>query len=119
MRKKIVAGNWKMNLTKEQSLALVSEISKNVQNLSEDTDVIVSPSYVNLSSVVEGTGRNKKVQVAAQNMHFAENGAYTGEISAEMLESIGVTTVILGHSERREYFNEGAHLLTKKGNETL
>ena len=119
MRKKIVAGNWKMNLTKEQSLALVSEISKNVQNLSEDTDVIVSPSYVNLSSVVEATGRNEKVQVAAQNMHFAENGAYTGEISAEMLESIGVTTVILGHSERREYFNEGAHLLTKKVEQAL
>ena len=119
MRKKIVAGNWKMNLTKEQSLSLVNEISKNVQNLSEDTEVIVSPSYVNLSSVVDGSGRNKNVQVAAQNMHFAENGAYTGEISAEMLESIGVTTVILGHSERREYFNEGSHLLTKKVEQAL
>ncbi len=119
MRKKIVAGNWKMNLTKDQSLELVNEISKNVDNLSEETEVIVSPSFVNLSSVVDSTSRNKKVQVAAQNMHFAENGAFTGEVSAEMLESIGISTVILGHSERREYFNEGSHLLTKKVEQAL
>ena len=91
-----------MNLTKEQSLTLIKEISNSVQNISEDTDVIVSPSFVNLSSVVESVDRNSKIEVAAQNMHFAENGAYTGEISAEMLESIGITTVILGHSERRD-----------------
>jgi triosephosphate isomerase len=119
MRKKIVAGNWKMNLTKEESLTLIKEISNSVQNISEDTDVIVSPSFVNLSSVVESVDRNNKIEVAAQNMHFAENGAYTGEISAEMLESIGITTVILGHSERREYFNEGSHLLTKKVEQAL
>jgi triosephosphate isomerase len=119
MRKKIVAGNWKMNLTKEESLTLIKEISNSVQNISEDTDVIVSPSFVNLSSVVESVDRNSKIEVAAQNMHFAENGAYTGEISAEMLESIGITTVILGHSERREYFNEGSHLLTKKVEQAL
>jgi len=119
MRKKIVAGNWKMNLTKEQSLELVDGISNGLENLSEDTEVIISPTFVNLLSVVDSVNRNKNVQVAAQNMHYAENGAYTGEISAEILKSIGVTTVILGHSERREYFDEDANLLTRKVEQAL
>jgi len=119
MRKKIVAGNWKMNLTKEQSLDLVNSISKDLGNLSEDTEVIVSPTFVNLLTVVDSENRNKKIEVAAQNMHYAENGAFTGEISAEMLKSIGVSTVILGHSERREYFKEDANLLTRKVEQAL
>ena len=119
MRKKIVAGNWKMNLDKAQSLKLVSEISKGLKQLSEDTLVIVSPPYINIPYVLDTDTRNKQIIVAAQNMHQAEGGAYTGEISAEMLKGAGVNTVILGHSERREYFNEDAHLLTKKVEQAL
>ena len=119
MRKKIVAGNWKMNLTKQQSLELVSEISRNLGKVSDDVEVVIAPTFVNLSSVVDASDRNEKIEVAAQNMHYAESGAFTGEISAEMLKSIGVRTIILGHSERRAYFNEDAHLLTRKVEQAL
>lgn len=119
MRKKIVAGNWKMNLDKNQSLDLVTQISAGLGNLTEDTKVVVSPPYINIPYIVDSDNRDQKVEVAAQNMHQAESGAYTGEISAEMLKAAGITTVILGHSERREYFEEDAHLLTKKVEQAL
>ena len=119
MRKKIVAGNWKMNLTKDASLALVNGISNGLPNLSEDIRVIVAPPFVNIPYVQDTADRNSKIEVATQNMHFAENGAYTGEVAADMLQAIGVNMVILGHSERREYFNEDAHLLTRKVEQAL
>ena len=119
MRKKIVAGNWKMNLDKAQSLQLVSEISNGLGQLASDTQVIVSPPYINIPYIMDASSRDKQIVVAAQNMHQAEGGAYTGEISANMLKGAGVNTVILGHSERREYFNEDAHLLTKKVEQAL
>ncbi len=119
MRKKIVVGNWKMNLNKEQSLQLVSDISSGLGSIDENTKVIVSPPFINIPYVIDANERDVKVEVAAQNMHFKESGAYTGEISAEMLLAVGVSTVILGHSERREYFNEDAHLLTKKVEQAL
>ena len=119
MRKKIVAGNWKMNLDKEQSVHLVAEISNSLGKLSEDTQVIVSPPYINIPYVLDASTKDKQIIVAAQNMHQAESGAFTGEISAAMLKSVGVDTVILGHSERREYFGEDAHLLTKKVEQAL
>ncbi len=119
MRKKIVAGNWKMNLDKEQSVHLVTEISNSLGKLSEDTQVIVSPPNINIPYVLDASTKDKQIIVAAQNMHQAESGAYTGEISAAMLKSVGIDTVILGHSERREYFGEDAHLLTKKVEQAL
>lgn len=119
MRKKIVAGNWKMNLDKEQSVQLVAEISNGLAKLDEDTQVIVSPPYINIPYVLDASTKDNQIVVAAQNMHQAESGAYTGEISAAMLKSAGVDTVILGHSERREYFSEDAHLLTKKVEQAL
>jgi triosephosphate isomerase len=119
MRTKIVAGNWKMNKNINDSRALVNEIIANIDKDSLDnTRVIVAPPYVNLSAVVE-SANNSTVEVAAQNMHQAESGAFTGEISAEMLKSVGVNIVLIGHSERREYFNEGSHLLTKKVEQAL
>ena len=81
--------------------------------------MIVSPPFINIPYVLDSTTRNQKIEVAAQTMHHKECGAYTGEISADMLKNIGITTVILGHSERREYFNEDAHLLTKKVEQAL
>lgn len=116
MRKKIVAGNWKMNNDLAQSEALIAEL---LTKLPQTTaEVMIAPTFVNLATAVQKT-KGSKVEVIAQNMHFAENGAYTGEISAQMLASIGVKTTILGHSERREYFNETDEALAKKTDTAL
>ncbi len=111
MRKQIVAGNWKMNNDLSQTEALIDALKGKSQ--ASNAEVMVAPTFTNLyhaSQALHGT----TIEVIAQNMHFAENGAYTGEVSASMLKSIGVKTVILGHSERREYFNETDDLLAKK-----
>lgn len=117
MRKKIVAGNWKMNNDINQAEALIDQIlNKKPENTI--AKVVVAPSFVNLQAAVAqtaGTG----IIVAAQNMHQAENGAYTGEVSVGMLQSIKVNTVILGHSERRAYFGETNALLAEKVNTAL
>lgn len=114
MRQKIVAGNWKMNNDKSETKALIKGVKKSIKKLPlENTRVIISPSYVSLSSAVK-KAKNTNIEVASQNMHQAKNGAYTGEISADMLKSIGVKTVIIGHSERREYFGETDELLAEK-----
>lgn len=111
MRKKIIAGNWKMNNNTQQTINLIDELVKKLPQTK--TEVIIAPSFVNLALAVQAT-KESPIVVAAQNMHFAEKGAYTGEVSADMLESIGVKTIILGHSERREYFNETDESLAKK-----
>ncbi|WP_027078483.1 triose-phosphate isomerase [Maribacter antarcticus] len=111
MRSKIVAGNWKMNKTLEQTETLLAELSAKLPDT--DAEVMVSPTYVNLTGAVRSL-ESSKIEVIAQNMHFAESGAYTGEISAEMLLNIGVDTAIIGHSERRAYFGETDEILAKK-----
>ncbi len=111
MRKNIVAGNWKMHKTQKESVALLEEISAKKSTL--NAEIIVAPTFVNLTKAVEVT-QGKGITVAAQNMHQAEGGAFTGEIAAAMLTDIGVHTVILGHSERRAYFHETDALLASK-----
>lgn len=111
MRQKIVAGNWKMNNDLAQTQSLITGL-KNQKNTS-GAEVMVAPTFTNLYEAFESL-RDTQIEVIAQNMHFAENGAYTGEISAGMLKSVGIKTVILGHSERREYFNETDGMLAKK-----
>ncbi|MGB5667676.1 MAG: triose-phosphate isomerase [Maribacter sp.] len=111
MRSKIVAGNWKMNKNLTETEALLSELSSKLP--STDAKVMVSPTFVNLASAVSNLKGND-IEVIAQNMHFAESGAFTGEISADMLLNIGVKTVIIGHSERRAYFGETDEILAKK-----
>ena len=111
MRKHIVAGNWKMNNDLSQTEALINAIKKQVKT--SDAEVMIAPTFTNLWQAFQST-KDYDVEVIAQNMHFAENGAYTGEVSASMLKSIGVNTVILGHSERRAYFNETDETLAKK-----
>lgn len=116
MRKKIVAGNWKMNNDLAATNTLISELIK--KEKTTNTEVMIAPAFVNLLEASKLL-KDSNIIVAAQNMHFAENGAYTGEISAEMLKSIGVNTVILGHSERREYFSEDDNLLKQKVDKAL
>ena len=111
MRKKIVAGNWKMNNDLAQTNLLLTELLQKMP--STDAEVMVAPTFVNLHHAYELT-RKTKIVVMAQNMHFADNGAYTGEISANMLKAVGIETVILGHSERRSIFGEDDALLAKK-----
>ncbi len=111
MRNKIVAGNWKMNKNMAGTDALLAELSAKLPNT--DTKVMVSPTFVNLASAVRQLD-GSEIEVIAQNMHFAESGAYTGEISADMLLNIGIKTVILGHSERRAIFGETDEILEKK-----
>jgi len=111
MRQQIVAGNWKMNNDLSQTESLISELKK-IKKTSK-AEVMVAPTFTNLLKAVEAL-KTSDIEVIAQNMHFAENGAYTGEISASMLKSVGVSTVILGHSERRAYFNETDEMLAKK-----
>ncbi|MEZ4778355.1 MAG: triose-phosphate isomerase [Flavobacteriaceae bacterium] len=115
MRTKIVAGNWKMNLNRDQSLQLVTDISAEIQNHDLNGNrVMVFPPFINVGYVMDSGNRNYQIEVGAQNLHQAESGAYTGEISASMLTNIGINAVILGHSERREYFHETDELLKEK-----
>ena len=111
MRKQIVAGNWKMNNDLAQTETLITSLKSQVKV--SDAIVMVAPTFTNLWQSYQSL-KGTNIEVIAQNMHFAKNGAYTGEISAGMLKSIGIETVILGHSERREYFNETDELLAKK-----
>lgn len=111
MRSKIVAGNWKMNKNLEQTEALLAELSAKLPDTK--AEVMVAPPYVNLEGAVRALG-NSVIEVIAQNMHYAESGAYTGEISGDMLLNIGIDTAIIGHSERRAYFGETDEILSKK-----
>ena len=120
MRKKIVAGNWKMNLNRAESIQLVTEISKKIKEIDFGKNrVVVAPVSVNLTSVVENKANDSRIEYASQNMHFADSGAYTGEISVNMLKDINVGITLLGHSERREYFNEDDALLKQKVDQAM
>jgi triosephosphate isomerase len=111
MRRKLIAGNWKMYKTTAEAAALVEEIRKGTAGAPGDT--LVAPPYTALVAAV-AAAKGSPVAVAAQNMHFEKEGAFTGEVSAGMLRDIGVTHVILGHSERRQYFAETDEGVAKK-----
>ena len=115
MRKKIVAGNWKMNKTLEEAMILASEVIGMVQDeVKKETIIILCTPSLYLLSVKKILGDNNHVFTGAQNCSEFESGAYTGEISAAMLKSSGIPYVILGHSERRQYFGENGSMLAKK-----
>lgn len=111
MRKHIVAGNWKMNNGLPKTQALITDLKR--QTKTSDAEVMIAPSFTCLWHAFEAL-RQDDIEVVAQNMHFADSGAYTGEVSAEMLKTIGIKTVILGHSERRAYYNETDASLAQK-----
>ncbi|MEG1295873.1 MAG: triose-phosphate isomerase [Niameybacter sp.] len=111
MSKKIVAGNWKMNMNQATAVELINSL-KNEINTNE-VDVVVCPPYVCLPAVLEAV-KDTNIAVGAQNMHFEENGAYTGEIAPSMLVELGVKYVVIGHSERRQYFAETDETVNKK-----
>ncbi|WKN33162.1 triose-phosphate isomerase [Porifericola rhodea] len=119
MRKKIVAGNWKMNKNLEEGQALASEVKHMAEDeLSGDVQLIMCTPFIHLSTL-KGLLKGSAIGLGAQNCSEHESGAYTGETSVDMLKSVGVEYVILGHSERREYFNESNELLAKKLDTTL
>ncbi|MCC8034457.1 MAG: triose-phosphate isomerase [Rikenellaceae bacterium] len=113
MRKKIVAGNWKMNTTPVEGVELAKEVVAGGRNVDKPVDFIVAPPFTHLSEVMKVT-RGTGVAVSAQNCAAEAKGAYTGEVSAAMIASLGVEYVILGHSERREYYGETSQTLNKK-----
>lgn len=110
-RKKIIAGNWKMNQTPSEALKLVETLKPLINN--DDVDVVYCVPAIDIVPVVNAV-KGTNVHVGAENFYFEEKGAYTGEISAEMLKDAGVEYVIIGHSERRDYFKEDDVLLNKK-----
>ncbi|MBR1478942.1 MAG: triose-phosphate isomerase [Lachnospiraceae bacterium] len=110
-RKKIIAGNWKMNMTPSEAVKLVEELKPLVNN--PDVDVVYCVPAIDIIPVVEAV-KGSNVEVGAENVYFEEKGAFTGEISTAMLKDAGVKYVIIGHSERRDYFKEDDALLNKK-----
>jgi triosephosphate isomerase len=115
MRKLIVAGNWKMNTGIEEGIKLASELNTYLssKNLPSNKRIIISPPYTHLYPISKIINPSL-ITLSAQNCACTENGAYTGEISAQMLTELGVKIVIIGHSERRQYFNENSEILLKK-----
>ena len=110
-RRAVIAGNWKMNKTPEEAVKVINELKPLVKDAA--AEVVIFPTFVCLDAALKAA-KGSNVKIGAQNMHFEESGAFTGEVAPGMLEAMGVEYVILGHSERREYFNETDEALNKK-----
>lgn len=113
MREKLIAGNWKMNNDIEESLKLVESFKSMSKDFDDRVTVLVCPPFTSLFSVKEAL-KGYNIKIGAQNMHYEDKGAYTGEVSPIMLKNMGVEYVIIGHSERRQYFNEVDESVNKK-----
>lgn len=111
MRKPIIAGNWKMNMTPSEAVRLVEELKPLVKDAK--CDVVICPPYVDLPAAAEAI-KGSNIHLGAQNIHWADKGAFTGEVSADMLKELGVEYAIIGHSERRQYFGETDEAVNKR-----
>lgn len=111
MRRKIIAGNWKMNMTPSEAVALIGELKPLVAN--DDVDVVFCVPAIDIIPALDAV-KGSNIQIGAENMHFEDKGAFTGEISPLMLKEVGVKYVVIGHSERREYFAETDEIVNKK-----
>jgi triosephosphate isomerase len=111
MRKPLIAGNWKMNNDVKESLDLARSLESS--QLNKDVDVLICPPFTSIYAVIDEL-KNSSIKVGAQNMHFENKGAFTGEVSPSMLKSMGVEYVIIGHSERRQHFGETDQIINKK-----
>ena len=111
MRKKVIAGNWKMNMLPNEAIKFIEELTPLVKDT--ENEVILCVPYTDLFYALL-TAQGTNIKIGAQNMHFEEKGAYTGEVSGKMLKAINVEYVIIGHSERRQYFNETDETVNKK-----
>jgi triosephosphate isomerase (TIM) len=118
MRKKVIAGNWKMNKDLNESLKLVNELKVKLINIPKDVEVIICPPFTALAKIYDIL-KDTKISLGAQNMYFENEGAFTAEISPLMLKSVGCKYVILGHSERRIYFGETDEIINKKVKKAL
>lgn len=114
MRTKMVAGNWKMNNSLQEGIDLITELLFLLNSRPTSIPVVIAPPFIHLTEAATLLQGNDSLHLAAQNCHQAGSGAYTGEVSTGMLSSVGVEYVILGHSERREYFNETDEVVTAK-----
>jgi len=114
IRKKLVAGNWKMNKTRPEAVSLVQAILESLGTKFGEVEVVICPPFTAIADTVELLGGHSTIAIGAQNVHEKPNGAYTGEISAQMLRDLYVRWVILGHSERRQYFGETDALVNTK-----
>jgi triosephosphate isomerase len=113
MRKKIIAANWKMNMTQSESAAFVETLLLEIGDESE-VEVVIIPPFTAIAAVNQALGTSQNIKVGAQNMHWERSGAFTGEISAAMLRDLYVRYVVLGHSERRQYFGETDDIVNRK-----
>ncbi len=118
MRRRIIAGNWKMHNNLSESQNLVTKLVNGLNNRNINREVIICPPFTSLTEV-NNLLNDTKIELGAQNMHFEDKGAFTGEISADMLKSVGCKYVILGHSERRTIFGEPDELINKKIKQAL
>ena len=116
MRKKVIAGNWKMNKLPNEAIQFIEELAPLVKN--SEKDIVLCVPYIDLFYALL-TAQGTNIKIGAQNMHWEESGAFTGEVSAEMLKSIGVEYVIIGHSERRQYYSETDKSVNKKVKKAL